>query len=102
MRLPEDGGAAEMGSETGVSIPAHCTPGAAEPPKNSEQLFVALAFSGGDTRAAALSYGMLHELERIRFHWNEQTGAAEACAAGDRHCRSLLDEVDVISSAGAC
>jgi NTE family protein len=82
----------------GYRFPLTATAGAAEPPKNSEQLFVVLAFSGGGTRAAALSYGVLHELERIRFHWNEQTGAAEACAAGDQRCRSLLDEVDVISS----
>lgn len=72
--------------------------GGVQHPKNSEQLFVVLAFSGGGTRAAALSYGVLHELERVRFHWNEEAGTAEPCPETGEGCRSLLDEVDVISS----
>ncbi len=76
---------------------------AAAAPRNSDELFVVLAFSGGGTRAAALSYGVLAQLREVRFHWNPQTGEAEACEPADSpRCRalerSLLDEVDVISS----
>src|SRR6267378_490613 len=52
---------------------------------NSDSLFVVLAFSGGGTRAAALSYGVLEELARTEIVWE-----------GKR--RRLLDEVDLISS----
>jgi NTE family protein len=48
-----------------------------------ETLFI-LAFSGGGTRAAALSYGVLEELRRT-----------EIVIAGQR--RRLIDEVDVIT-----
>ena len=51
--------------------------------KNSDQLFVILALSGGGMRAAALDYGVMKYLDSIQF--------------GDDR-RSLLDEVDVISS----
>jgi predicted acylesterase/phospholipase RssA len=51
-----------------------------------EELFVILAFSGGGTRAAAFSYGVLDGLQAIRYQ--PATGAE----------RSLLDDVDVISS----
>jgi NTE family protein len=51
----------------------------------SEELLVFLAFSGGGTRAAALSYGVLEELARTAV----ATGGAR---------RRLLDEVDVISA----
>ena len=72
-------------------------------PKNSDELFVVLAFSGGGTRAAALSSGVLKELEHVKFHFNPTTGLPERCEPVDTpHCkameRSLLDEVDVISS----
>lgn len=50
-----------------------------------DKLFVALSFSGGGTRAAALSYGVLSKLQEIRMGRND--GALR-----------LLDEVDVISS----
>ncbi|GAM59232.1 lipoprotein, putative [Vibrio ishigakensis] len=46
---------------------------------------VILAFSGGGTRAAALSYGVLEELKRTEIEIN-----------GEK--KRLLDEVDVISS----
>jgi len=76
--------------------------------RNSDDVFVVLAFSGGGTRAASLSYGVLAQLRDIRFHWDPQTRQAVACneqdanAAAAQACkdkaRSLLDEVDVISS----
>ena len=50
-----------------------------------EELFVILAFSGGGTRAAAFSFGVLEGLRAVTY----QAGGAS---------RSLLDDVDVISS----
>ena len=52
---------------------------------NSDELFVILAFSGGGTRAAALSYGILEALRDTKIQWKGRDV-------------SLLDEVDVISS----
>ncbi len=52
---------------------------------NTDQLFVILVFSGGGTRAAALSYGVLEALRDTPIQWQGQAV-------------SLLDEVDVISS----
>ncbi len=52
---------------------------------NSDELFVILVFSGGGTRAAALSYGMLAALRDTKIQWKNRK-------------ISLLDEVDVISS----
>ena len=54
-------------------------------PGNSENLALYLTFSGGGTRAAALSYGVLEELKKT-----------EVVVDGKR--RRLLDEVDAISS----
>lgn len=54
-------------------------------PVNSDELFVVLAFSGGGTRAAAFSYGVLAALRDT-----------EVSLAGKQ--RRLLDEVDVITS----
>jgi NTE family protein len=54
-------------------------------PGNSDSLQVFLAFSGGGTRAAALSYGVLEALTRTEIVWE-----------GER--RRLLDEVDYISA----
>ena len=54
-------------------------------PKNSDNLFLFLTFSGGGMRAAALSYGVLEELRRT-----------EVVLDGNK--RRLLDEVDGISS----
>jgi NTE family protein len=56
-------------------------------PKNdrSEELTVILTFSGGGTRAAALSYGVLKELRDTNITINNKK-------------RRLLDEVDLISS----
>jgi len=52
---------------------------------NTESLFVILTFSGGGTRAAALSYGVMEKLRDTTIHWKGQE-------------KRLLDEVDVISS----
>lgn len=76
---------------------------ATTPARNSEQLFVMLAFSGGGTRAAAMSYGVLSQLRNVKFHVDPATGQPIECAPTDSpRCkateRSLLDEVDVISS----
>jgi len=54
-------------------------------PGNSENLLLYLTFSGGGTRAAALSYGVLEELRKT-----------EVVIEGRK--RRLLDEVDGISS----
>ena len=52
---------------------------------NSDEVFVILVFSGGGTRAAALSYGVLEALRDTKIQRKDQK-------------QSLLDEVDVISS----
>ena len=54
-------------------------------PENSEDLFVVLAFSGGGTRAASFSYGVLQTLRDTNI-------------TIDGTKRRLLDEVDVITS----
>jgi NTE family protein len=54
-------------------------------PENREDLFIVLAFSGGGTRAAAFSYGVLQALRDTRLNLNGTN-------------RRLLDEVDVITS----
>lgn len=52
---------------------------------NTNSLFVCLVFSGGGTRAAALSYGVLEKLKETRITWKGVE-------------KRLLDEVDCISS----
>lgn len=54
--------------------------------KNSDELFIIVGLSGGGMRAAALDYGVLKYLDSVRF--------------GDDD-RSLLDEVDMISTSSA-
>ena len=54
-------------------------------PRNTDDLFVCLMFSGGGTRAATLSYGIMQELRNTRIK-----------VKGEE--KSLLDEVDCISS----
>lgn len=49
------------------------------------ELLIILAFSGGGMRASALSFGALEELERVRY-------------SRDGTRRTLLDEVDIVSS----
>ena len=53
-------------------------------PGNSDEMLLYLAFSGGGTRASALSYGVLEELKNTEVTMN-----------GNK--RRLLDEVDSIS-----
>lgn len=53
--------------------------------KNTDSLFVILTFSGGGTRAAAFSYGVMEVLRDTEIIWANQT-------------KRLLDEVDIISS----
>jgi NTE family protein len=53
-------------------------------PANNPDALVFLAFSGGGTRAAALSYGVLEELRRTPI-W----------VKGHQH--SMLDEVDLVA-----
>ncbi len=53
-------------------------------PDNSEELLLILSFSGGGTRAAAFSYGVLEELRATHVTLNGRK-------------RSLVDEVDIIS-----
>ena len=53
--------------------------------RRSDELALALAFSGGGTRAAALSYGVMQELRDTRIRLNGKE-------------RSLLDAISVISS----
>jgi len=52
---------------------------------NTDSLFICLAFSGGGTRAAALSYGVLKRLATVEIEWEGKQ-------------KNLLDEVDCISS----
>lgn len=54
-------------------------------PNNSDDLFVILTFSGGGTRAMAMSYGVMEKLKETGITWHGVK-------------RSLLDEVDIISS----
>lgn len=54
-------------------------------PNNSPEILLVLAFSGGGTRAAALSFGVLEELRRNGYPVEGQT-------------RRILDEVDGISA----
>ncbi len=51
-----------------------------------EKPFVVLAFSGGGTRAAAFSYGLLKELDKVAY------------TAPDGDKRRLIDDVEIISS----
>ena len=59
--------------------------------KRSDELFFVLTFSGGGTRAAAMSYGILEALNKIDIPQAEQKKS-------DNSDHSLLDEVDIISS----
>ncbi|MBU5638902.1 patatin-like phospholipase family protein [Geomonas sp. Red69] len=55
-------------------------------PPSKEKPFVVLAFSGGGTRAAAFSFGLMEELQRVTY------------TAPDASKRSLLQDVEIVSS----
>lgn len=62
--------------------------------QRSDELLLVLAFSGGGTRAAALSYGVLEALNKVTIPAPETEGNAQG---GERR-DTLLDQVDIISS----
>jgi predicted acylesterase/phospholipase RssA len=66
--------------ESGYRFPE---PGLADS-SNSDSLYICLAFSGGGTRAAAFSYGVLEKLKNTQITWKGKK-------------IKLLDEVDCIS-----
>jgi len=61
----------------------------------SKELLLVLSFSGGGTRAAAMSYGVLEALDRVGMPYAGEE-AKTLTGAGEKH--ALLDEVDVITS----
>jgi NTE family protein len=76
-----------------VNVPLAAATGQTAPPydlkylnnsDNSWSLFMHLSLSGGGTRAAAMSYGVLEELAATRLRWEKTE-------------RTLFDEVDVVS-----
>jgi len=62
-------------------------------PEKSDELFLILAFSGGGTRAASLSYGVLEALDLVEIPTPK--GIQSTDKAPIRH--TLLDEVSLIS-----
>ncbi|MGD0275223.1 MAG: patatin-like phospholipase family protein [Syntrophales bacterium] len=54
-------------------------------PNNSDKILLILSFSGGGTRAAAFSYGVLEELRETEI-------------SIDGKQRRLVDEIDIISA----
>jgi NTE family protein len=62
-------------------------------PGKSDELFLILAFSGGGTRAASLSYGVLEALDRVEVPVPQ--GIQNADNKPIKH--TLLDEVDLIT-----
>jgi len=63
-------------------------------PQRNDDILLVLAFSGGGTRAAALSYGVLEALGQVKLPYPPT--ASDSPSTPYRH--TLLDEVDVISS----
>jgi NTE family protein len=63
-------------------------------PERSEEIMLVLAFSGGGTRAAALSYGVLEAMAEVEIPIPQDVAASRQ--SGDPY--TLLDEVDAISS----
>jgi NTE family protein len=62
-------------------------------PAKSDELFLILSFSGGGTRAAALSYGVLEALDQVEIP--APKGFSDLQKPPVRH--TLLDEVDLIT-----
>ena len=60
----------------------------------SEKVFVVLSFSGGGTRAASMSYGILEALQAITLPVTSTAQEQEKASSQ----RTLLDEVNVIMS----
>ena len=58
-----------------------------------EEVILVLAFSGGGTRASALSYGILEALARVEI----PNGTPSTSGSSTVGAHTLLDEVDVIS-----
>jgi len=58
----------------------------------SDELLFVLTFSGGGTRAAAMSYGILETLAKVEIPRKNEIGKS------DNSGHTLLDEVDMISS----
>lgn len=79
---PSDGRACQVENRAPICPYRFRNLGDPETQDANDETFIALAFSGGGTRAAAFSYGVMEALE--------------ATSLGDG--RTLLDEVDVISS----
>jgi NTE family protein len=71
----------------------HGKPQSIVSPERSDELHLALAFSGGGTRAAALAYGVLEALARV-----EIPGPANPLHGPPSAQHTLLDQVDEISS----
>ena len=61
--------------------------------EQSDELLLVLAFSGGGTRAAALSYGVLEALDEVSI---PATGI-EGDPSGDGRT-TMLNQVDIVSS----
>jgi NTE family protein len=74
--------ALEPPTATRAEVPAHRW--ADSVPANSSGLMLIVSFSGGGTRAAALSYGILDKLKSTKINW-------------DGRDTTLLNEIDVIS-----
>jgi NTE family protein len=62
-------------------------------PDKSDELFLILSFSGGGTRAAALSYGILEALDQVGIP--APKGISDSQKPPVKH--TLLDEVDLIT-----
>ncbi len=63
--------------------------------QSSDELLLVLTFSGGGTRAAALSYGVLEALNRVEMPYAGEEATTLAQGHGQH---TFLDEVDFISS----
>lgn len=64
-------------------------------PQNTDDVFICLCFSGGGTRAAALSYGVLQGLRDSAIPALRVSDGTNGAAGASR---TLLDEVDTVSS----
>jgi NTE family protein len=71
------------GNQPLLSATAVIDAGRLNPPTYDDDVLVALSFSGGGTRAAAFSFGVLQELDRVR--------------SGSTSTKSLLDRAGFVS-----